>query len=152
MPRTRRGTTTSFQVAGTEFYLTANGQPDGTLGEIFAKFGKEGSTTAGLMDLLSISISLGLQHGVPPETYVDKFKDIRFEPMGMTDDPEIPEASSVGDYLARRIALDWLPHDTRITLGILTAHEHANLPTDAYAPTPLVRRATTDTTAVDRSA
>src|SRR5919197_2055628 len=89
LQRVRVGTTTSFQVAGTEFFVTANGQPDGTLGEIFAKFGKEGSTTAGLMDLLSIAISLGMQHGVPLETFVRKFKDIRFEPMGMTDDPEI---------------------------------------------------------------
>jgi hypothetical protein len=152
MPRTRRGTTTSFQVAGTEFFVTANGQADGTLGEIFAKFGKEGSTTAGLMDLLSIAISLGLQHGVPPETYVSKFKDMRFEPMGMTDDPEIPDVSSVGDYLARRIALDWLPYDIRKTLGILTTTEEADLPGDAYAPTPLIRRTTDNTTVASRSA
>lgn len=138
LPRTRQGTTTSFQVGGTEFFVTANGQPDGELGEVFAKFGKEGSTTAGLMDLLSIAISLGLQHGVPPETFVSKFKDMRFEPMGMTDDPEIPEASSVGDYLARRIALDWLPFDTRKTLGVLTADEEAALPDDTYGPTLLV--------------
>jgi hypothetical protein len=140
MPRSRQGTTTSFQVAGTEFFVTANGHDDGTLGEVFAKFGKEGSTTAGLMDLLSIAISLGLQHGVPPETYVSKFKDMRFEPMGMTDDPDIPGASSVGDYLARRIALDWLPFHTRKTLGILTAAEEAALPPDSYAPTLLIRR------------
>lgn len=141
MPRTRQGTTTSFEVAGTEFYVTANGHHDGTLGEIFAKFGKEGSTTAGLMDLLSIAISLGLQHGVPVETFVTKFQDMRFEPMGRTDDPDIPQVTSVGDYLARRIALDWLPHDTRKHLGILTPDEEANLPADAYAPTPLHRPA-----------
>jgi hypothetical protein len=140
MPRVRSGTTTSFQVAGTEFFVTANGQTDGTLGEVFAKFGKEGSTTAGLMDLLSIAISLGLQHGVPIETYVSKFKDIRFEPMGMTDDPEIPDVASVGDYLARRIALDWLPFDTRKALGILTTEEEASLPADTYAPAVLIRR------------
>lgn len=140
LPRTRSGGTTSFQVAGTEFFVTANGHTDGTLGEVFAKFGKEGSTTAGLMDLLSIAISLGLQHGVPPETYVAKFKGMRFEPMGMTDDPDIPDVSSVGDYLARRIALDWLPLGTRKTLGILTTEEEAALPRDAYAPTPLIRR------------
>lgn len=123
LPRARTGTTTSFEVAGTELFVTANGQPDGTLGEVFAKFGKEGSTTAGLMDLLSIAISLGLQHGVPPETFVRKFKGMRFEPMGPTDDPEIPDVSSIGDYLARRIALDWLPYETRRTLGLLAADE-----------------------------
>jgi ribonucleoside-diphosphate reductase alpha chain len=123
LPRARTGTTTSFQVAGTELFVTANGQPDGTLGEVFAKFGKEGSTTAGLMDLLSIAISLGLQHGVPPETFVRKFKGMRFEPMGRTDDPEIPDVASIGDYLARRIALDWLPFETRRALGVLAADE-----------------------------
>jgi ribonucleoside-diphosphate reductase alpha chain len=113
MPRTRSGTTTCFEVAGTELFITTNSHPDGTLGEIFATFGKEGSTTAGLMDLLSIAISLGLQHGVPPETFVNKFRDVRFEPMGPTDDPEIPTVTSIGDYLARRIALDWLPVQPR---------------------------------------
>ena len=140
MPRVREGITTSFQVSGTEFFVTCNGQRDGALGEVFAKFGKDGSTTAGLMDLLSIAISLGLQHGVPPETYVSKFKGMRFEPMGMTDDPEIPDVSSVGDYLARRIALDWLPLGTRMALDVLTPDEHADIRRDAHTPTPLMRR------------
>jgi len=137
LPRRRHGTTTSFEVGGTEFYMTANAQPDGQLGEVFAKFGKDGSTTAGLMDLLSIAISLGLQHGVPVETFVAKFKDMRFEPMGMTDDPELPEVSSIGDYLARRIALDWLPVAARRQLDLLTAEEEAALPSDVYDPTPI---------------
>jgi ribonucleoside-diphosphate reductase alpha chain len=137
MPRSRRGTTTSFEVAGTEFFVIANANEDGSLGEVFAKFGKEGSTTAGLMDLLSIAISLGLQHGVPLETFVAKFKDQRFEPMGMTDDPDIPDATSVGDYLARRLAYDWLDVDARAGLDLLTPAEEAALPADAYAPTPL---------------
>lgn len=137
MPSKRRGTTTSFQVGGTEFFLTANDHGDGTLGEVFAKFGKDGSTTAGLMDLLSIAISLGLQHGVPLETFVAKFAGMRFEPMGMTDDPDIPTATSVGDYLARRLAADWLDHNARRDLDVLTPAEEAALPADAYAPTPL---------------
>lgn len=140
LPRRRNGTTTSFEVGGTEFYMTANAQPDGQLGEVFAKFGKEGSTTAGLMDLLSIAISLGLQHGVPVETFVAKFKDMRFEPMGMTDDPDLPEVSSVGDYLARRIALDWLPATARRRLDLLTTEEEAALPPGAYDPTPMESR------------
>jgi hypothetical protein len=137
MPRARRGTTTSFQIGGTEFFLTANGHDDGTAGEVFAKFGKDGSTTAGLMDLLSIAISLGLQHGVPLETFVAKFADMRFEPMGMTDDPDIPTTTSVGDYLARRLAVDWLDHEARRRLNVLTPDEEAALPEDTYAPTPL---------------
>jgi hypothetical protein len=141
MPRSRRGTTTSFQVAGTEFFVIANADNDGSLGEVFAKFGKEGSTTAGLMDLLSIAISLGLQHGVPLETFVAKFRNQRFEPMGMTDDPDIPHATSVGDYLARRLAHDWLGVDSRAELDLLTPDEEADLPDDAYAPTPLRRPA-----------
>lgn len=139
MPRHRQGITSAFQVGDTEFFATANAAADGTLGEVFAKFGKDGSTTAGLMDMLSIAISLGLQHGVPLETFVAKFKDMRFEPLGRTDDPDIPVASSVGDYLARRLAHDWIDHDTRKTLDLLTPEEEAALPPDAYAATPLRR-------------
>jgi hypothetical protein len=133
----RRGTTTSFQVGDTEFVLTANANRDGSLGEVFAKFGKDGSTTAGLMDLLSIAISVGLQHGVPLATYVARFTNTRFEPMGLTDDPDIPRASSVGDYLARRLAHDWLDAEARQRLDLLTPEEEAALPADAFAPTPL---------------
>jgi ribonucleoside-diphosphate reductase alpha chain len=141
MPRSRRGTTTSFQVAGTEFRVIANADEQGTLGEVFARFGKEGSTTAGLMDLLSIAISLGLQHGVPLEEFVARFTGQRFEPMGPTDDPDVPHASSVGDYLARRLAHDWLDVGSRKELDLLTPDEEAALPADAYAPTPLRRPA-----------
>ena len=139
MPRSRRGTTTSFQIAGTEFCVVANADEHGSLGEVFARFGKEGSTTAGLMDLLSIAISLGLQHGVPLEEFVAKFRNQRFEPMGVTDDPDVPHASSVGDYLARRLAQDWLDTGSRKGLDLLTPDEEAELPADAYAPTPLRR-------------
>ena len=139
MPRSRQGTTTSFEVAGTEFCVIANADEHGSLGEVFARFGKEGSTAAGLMDLLSIAISLGLQHGVPLETFVEKFRNQRFEPMGTTDDPDVPHASSVGDYLARRLAHDWLDVGSRKELDLLTPDEEADLPADAYAPTPLRR-------------
>lgn len=141
MPRTRQGTTTAFQIGSTEFSLTANAGDDGSLGEIFAKFGKAGSTTAGLMDLVAIAISVGLQHGVPLETFVAKFKDMRFEPMGPTDDPDVPTATSVGDYLARRLANDWLDFDARLGLDLLSPAEEAALPAGTYAPTPLVRAA-----------
>jgi hypothetical protein len=141
MPRSRRGSTTSFEVAGTEFFVIANAGKDGSLGEVFAKFGKDGSTTAGLMELLSIAISLGLQHGVPLETFVARFRNQRFEPMGMTDDPDIPHATSVGDYLVRRLAHDWLDVGSRAELDLLTPDEEAELPAEAYAPTPLRRPA-----------
>jgi hypothetical protein len=141
MPRSRQGTTTSFEVAGTEFYVIANADEHGSLGEVFAKFGKEGSTTAGLMDMLSAAISLGLQHGVPLEEFVAKFRNQRFEPMGMTDDPDVPHATSVGDYLARRLAHDWLDVGSRKELDLLTPDEEAALPADTYAPTPLRRPA-----------
>lgn len=137
MPRSRQGTTTSVQIGGTEFSVTANANGDGSLGEVFATSGKHGSTTAGLMDLLSIAISLGLQHGVPLQTFVAAFTGQCFEPQGMTDDPDVPSASSVGDYLARRLAHDWLDLATRRSLELLTAEEEAALPVGAHAPTPL---------------
>src|SRR5438874_8925380 len=86
---------------------------------------KQGSTLAGLMDAFSIAISIGLQYGVPLETFVAKFTNMRFEPAGMTDDPDIRLASSVMDYIFRRLALDFLPYDRRAELGIFTAEERA---------------------------
>jgi ribonucleoside-diphosphate reductase alpha chain len=77
------------------------------------------------MDAFSVAISIGLQYGVPLETYVSKFTNMRFEPAGMTDDPDIRMAASVMDYIFRRLALDFLPYDTRAELGIFTAKERA---------------------------
>ncbi|MFL6120768.1 hypothetical protein [Actinophytocola sp.] len=120
--------------------MTTNQFADGRPGEVFAKWGKEGSTSGGLMDAFSIMLSLALQYGVPAEVIVSKLKDMRFEPLGMTDDPEIREASSIMDWIARRIALDHLPFETRKELDVLTAKEATALPADAFAPTPLARR------------
>jgi len=119
-------------------FMTTNQFTDGRLGEVFATWGKEGSTSGGLMDAFSIVLSLALQYGVPAEVIVSKLKDLRFEPFGPTDDPDIPQAASVIDWLARRIALDHLPFDTCAKLGIPTGDEVA-LPTDSYAPVPMVR-------------
>ena len=94
---------------GAEGYLTASSYPDDGLGEVFLKMSKQGSTLAGVMDAFSIAISIGLQYGVPLETYVAKFTNMRFEPAGMTDDPDIRMATSVMDYIFRRLALDFLP-------------------------------------------
>ena len=101
--------------------MTAGSYPDDGLGEVFLKLGKQGSTLAGVMDAFSIAISIALQHGVPLETYVQKFTNMRFEPAGLTDDPDIRMAQSVLDYIFRRLALDYLPFETRAALGIHTA-------------------------------
>jgi ribonucleoside-diphosphate reductase alpha chain len=107
MPRHRHGYTTSVTISDADFYLTANPNPDGTLGEIFIKFGKQGSTLGGLLDAVSISVSIGLQSGVPLKTFADKYINMRFEPLGTTDDPEIRTVTSVLDYVFRRLALDF---------------------------------------------
>lgn len=119
LPKRRQGTIHSVEVNGAEVYMTTNQFTDGRPGEVFAKWGKEGSTAGGLMDAFSIVLSLALQYGVPAEVIVAKLKDMRFEPFGMTDDPDIPQASSVMDWLARRIALDYLPAENRAQLGVL---------------------------------
>ncbi|HTF08244.1 MAG TPA: vitamin B12-dependent ribonucleotide reductase, partial [Asanoa sp.] len=89
------------------------------------KMSKQGSTLAGVMDAFSVAISIGLQYGVPLETFVGKFTNMRFEPAGMTDDPDIRMAASVMDYIFRRLALDFLPYERRAELGIFTAKERA---------------------------
>lgn len=104
----RRGNTHSVTVNGADLFVTFNTFEDGRLGEIFAKWGKAGSTACGLMDAFSIVLSLALQYNVPTEVIVSKLKDQRFEPFGMTDDQDIPEASSVMDWLARRIEMDFI--------------------------------------------
>ena len=88
--------------------MTAGSYPDDGLGEVFLKLGKQGSTLAGVMDAFSIAISIALQYGVPLETYVQKFTNMRFEPAGLTDDPDIRMAQSILDYIFRRLALDYL--------------------------------------------
>ena len=125
LPKKRPSETVSFSVGGAEGYLTASSYPDDGLGEVFLKMSKQGSTLAGVMDAFSVAISIGLQYGVPLETYVGKFTNMRFEPAGMTDDPDIRMAASVMDYIFRRLALDFLPYDTRAELGIFTAKERA---------------------------
>jgi ribonucleoside-diphosphate reductase alpha chain len=123
LPKRRPSQTTSFAVGGAEGYMTASTYPDDGLGEVFLKMSKQGSTLAGVMDAFSVAISIALQYGVPLEKYVEKFTNMRFEPAGMTDDPDIRMASSVVDYIFRRLALDYLPFDERAALGILTTAE-----------------------------
>jgi ribonucleoside-diphosphate reductase alpha chain len=125
LPKKRPSQTISFSVGGAEGYLTASSYPDDGLGEVFLKMSKQGSTLAGVMDAFSVAISIGLQYGVPLETYVSKFTNMRFEPAGMTDDPDVRMAASVMDYIFRRLALDFLPYERRAELGIFTAKERA---------------------------
>ena len=125
LPKSRQGRTTSFSVSGAEGYMTSGAYEDGRLGEVFLKLGKQGSTLAGVMDAFSIAVSIGLQYGVPLESFVQKFTNLKFEPAGMTDDPDIRIAQSFMDYIFRRLALDYLSFDDRADLGIYTAAERA---------------------------
>jgi ribonucleoside-diphosphate reductase alpha chain len=133
LPKSRPSRTTSFTVGGAEGYMTAGSYPDDGLGEVFLKLGKQGSTLAGVMDAFSIAISIALQHGVPLETYVSKFTNMKFEPAGMTDDPDVRMSQSIMDYIFRRLALDYMPFEQRAGLGIYTAEERQRqLETGSY--------------------
>ncbi|MFT4011756.1 MAG: vitamin B12-dependent ribonucleotide reductase, partial [Nocardioidaceae bacterium] len=133
MPKSRQSLTTSFTVGGAEGYLTSGAHDDGSLGEVFLKLGKQGSTLAGVMDAFSIAVSIGLQYGVPLETYVSKFTNLAFEPAGLTDDPDIRMSKSLMDYVFRRLALDYLSYDQRAALGIYSAEERQRyLETGSY--------------------
>src|SRR5699024_5026603 len=120
LPRRRDSQTTSFSVGGAEGYLTASAYETGALGETVLRLGKQGSTLGGVMDAFSIAVSIGLQYGVPLETFVEKFTNLRFEPAGMTDDPDQRMASSIMDYVFRRLAMDYLDFETRSAMGIHT--------------------------------
>jgi ribonucleoside-diphosphate reductase alpha chain len=123
LPRQRRSNTFAFRVADCEGYVTVGEYEDGRPGEMFIKVSKQGSTLAGIMDAFSISLSLGLQHGVPLATYVRKYSNMKFEPAGITDDPDLRIASSLIDYIIRRVALAYLPYEDRVELGVLSTSE-----------------------------
>jgi len=130
LPKTRDASTTSFTVSGAEGYLTTGKYDDGTLGEVFVKMSKQGSTLAGIMDAFSIAVSLGLQYGVPLDAFVAKFTNMRFEPSGMTDDPDIRMAQSLLDYMFRRVALNHMPYEERAAYGIYTTVERTEAVND----------------------
>ncbi|MDQ3157566.1 MAG: vitamin B12-dependent ribonucleotide reductase, partial [Actinomycetota bacterium] len=136
LPKSRAARTTSFSVGGAEGYMTSGAYDDGQLGEIFLKLGKQGSTLAGVMDAFSIAISISLQYGVPLETFVGKFTNMKFEPAGLTDDPDVRMSQSIMDYVFRRLSLDYLDFDARSGLGIHSAEERQrHLDTGSYQPT-----------------
>ena len=117
LPRRRTSSTFAFRVADCEGYVTVGEYEDGRPGEVFMKVSKQGSTLAGIMDAFAIAVSLGLQHGVPLATYVKKYTNMRFEPAGMTDDPDLRIAQSLVDYIFRRLAVDYLGYEERIGVG-----------------------------------
>ena len=121
MPRERQSITHKFSIGGHEGYITAGVYDDGTVGEIFlTDIGKEGSTLRGMMNSFATAISIALQYGVPLETLVQKFSYMRFDPEGITQNPEIPFAKSMPDYIMRWLASRFLDTDTQEELGILT--------------------------------
>jgi len=123
LPRSRRGRTFEFRVADCKGFATVGEYDDGQPGEIFLTVSKQGSTLSGIMDAFAKSISYGLQYGVPMRAFVEAFTNMRFEPAGMTDDPDIRFASSIMDYLFRRMALEYLSYDERAELGIFSIAE-----------------------------
>src|SRR6266511_3274155 len=126
MPRERESITHKFSIAGHEGYITAGKYEDGTVGEIFlTDIGKEGSTLRGMMNAFATAISIGLQYGVPLEVFVKKFSYMRFDPEGITGNPEIPFAKSLPDYIMRWLASRFLDADVQEELGILTPEVRA---------------------------
>ncbi|MGK2948936.1 MAG: vitamin B12-dependent ribonucleotide reductase [Acidimicrobiales bacterium] len=123
LPRNRSSKTFEFRVADCKGFVTVGEYADGRPGEVFLKVAKQGSTLAGVMDSLSISLSYALQYGVPLRTLVEAFANTRFEPAGMTDDPDLRIASSILDYIFRRLAVDYLSLEERTELNILTTGE-----------------------------
>src|SRR5207244_4444651 len=134
MPRERQSITHKFSIAGHEGYITAGMYEDGSVGEIFlTDIGKEGSTLRGMMNSFATAISIALQYGVPLETLVQKFSYMRFEPEGITQNPEIPFAKSMPDYIMRWLASRFLDADVQEELGILTAEVRARTAAEAAA-------------------
>src|SRR4029453_9017039 len=123
LPRNRTSKTFEFRVADCKGFVTIGEYEDGRPGEIFLRVSKQGSTLAGIMDAFSISISYGLQYGVPLRHYIEAFTNTRFEPAGITDDPALRIPTPILDHLFRRLAVNYLSYEERAELGILTTGE-----------------------------
>lgn len=123
LPKIRSSKTFSFRVADSKGYATVGEYEDGTAGELFIHFAKHGSTLRGIMDAFAIAVSHGLQYGVPLKTYVKTFMSTSFAPAGITDDPEIRTASSLVDYIFRRLAINYLSFDDRLELGLASLED-----------------------------
>jgi len=143
LPRARNAKTFSFNVAGSKGYVTVGEFEDGTPGEVFMKIAKQGSTLAGVMDALAISVSYGLQYGVPLKSYAHGLTNMAFAPSGITDDPEVRTASSLVDYIFRRLAMSYLSFDDRLELGMASIDDMPDVQTSlisdaATPPQPVV--------------
>jgi ribonucleoside-diphosphate reductase alpha chain len=137
MPIERQEIGRKFQVGEYEGYIHVGLFPDGTPGDVFVDIAKEGTTLAGLMNALMISVSLGIQYGVPLEVYVSKFSHMRFEPAGLTNDPDIRVAKSLVDYIFRWLGKKFLDAETQASLGIMSAEVRARLHGQQAANDPL---------------
>jgi ribonucleoside-diphosphate reductase alpha chain len=133
LPASRPARTISFAVGDAEGYITAGEYLEDGIGEVFLKVAKQGSTLSGIMDAFAIAVSLGLQYGVPLEAYAQKFINMKFEPSGLTNDPDIRFAASLVDYVFRRLALEYLPEETREALGIKTIEERKQAAAEAIS-------------------
>ena len=135
LPRVRNGRTYHFEIADLDGFFTVGEYEDGTPGELFVTVSKQGSTLSGLMDSFAISVSHGLQYGVPLKSYVKTLRGTSFAPSGITDDPDIRTASSITDYIVRRLALDYLSFDDRLELGLASIEDlpvaQTTLPVDS---------------------
>ncbi len=123
LPRVRVSKTYKFQIADLKGYFTVGEYEDGTPGELFVNVSKQGSTLSGLTDSFAMSVSHGLQYGVPLKRYVKALRGTSFAPSGITDDPEIRTASSITDYIMRRLALDYLSFDDKLELGLVSLED-----------------------------
>lgn len=140
LPRVRKSRTYRFVIADLEGFFTVGEYEDGTPGELFINVSKQGSTLSGVMDSFAISISQGLQYGVPLKRYVKSFRGSSFAPSGITDDKEIRTASSITDYIFRRLALDYLSFDDRLELGLASFDDMPEAQTsllEAAGPAPV---------------
>lgn len=123
LPRIRNSKTIQFKVADLKGFVTVGEYEDGTPGEIFITAAKMGSTMAGLMDVFARSVSYGLQYGVPLRAYVRGMSNTNFAPFGTTDDPDVKHATSIVDYIFRRLAVEYLSIDDRLELGLASLDE-----------------------------
>jgi ribonucleoside-diphosphate reductase alpha chain len=139
LPKVRNSKTFSFRVADSHGYMTVGEFEDGTPGEIFMRLGKQGSTLAGFIDAFAIAVSHGLQYGVPLKDYVKSFTSMTFAPSGITDDADIRTASSLVDYMFRRLSLSYLSFDDRLELGLASIDDMPEAQTTLLdeAPAPV---------------
>jgi ribonucleoside-diphosphate reductase alpha chain len=136
LPKVRTAKTFSFKVADSKGYVTVGEYEDGTPGEVFIKIAKQGSTLSGVMDALAISLSYGLQYGVPLKSYVHALTNMSFAPAGITSDPDVRTASSLVDYIVRRLALSYLSFDDRLELGMASIDDMPELQTTLIESAP----------------